>query len=134
MANRLELRRHVEWVDTDASGIWHYSTALRFAEVAEAALHRSLGIAGRTFGASPRVHVEADFRRPLRFGDEATISIGVVEIGTSSVRYEVEISGPDGAHAATVGFVTAHIDVANRSSTPLPAPVRAALEAAGDVR
>jgi YbgC/YbaW family acyl-CoA thioester hydrolase len=67
-------RMRVNWVDTDASGLIHYTAALRYFEVAEHALMRKLfaradGTAERTF-MLPRVHVEADYRAPLRYPDE----------------------------------------------------------------
>ncbi len=33
------LRRRIEWIDTDAAGIYHYTTTFRLAEVAEAVMH-----------------------------------------------------------------------------------------------
>jgi len=56
-------------MDTDAAGIWHYSTSIRFVEAAEAELHRQLGIIDLTFGLTPRAHVEFDFHRTARFDD-----------------------------------------------------------------
>jgi acyl-CoA thioesterase FadM len=40
----VRLRRRTEWIDTDAAGIYHWTTVFRFAEAAEAALHTALGI------------------------------------------------------------------------------------------
>jgi len=88
----IRIRRRVEWMDTDAAGIYHWSTVIRFAEAAEAELHNALGIAEITFGATPRVRAGFDFRRPLRFNDRATIDFSVQEVGRSSVRYRVVLS------------------------------------------
>src|ERR687887_445643 len=52
---RVVLRRRIEWMDTDAAGIYHWTTVFRLAEAAEAALHTALGIVDLTFGATPRV-------------------------------------------------------------------------------
>lgn len=68
------IRRRVQWIDTDAAGIWHHSLATRWAEEAEAELHRELGIIDETFGATPRVRTEFDFSDPLRFDDEVLAS------------------------------------------------------------
>ena len=38
---RILLRRRIEWMDTDAAGIYHWTTVFRLAEAAEAALHTS---------------------------------------------------------------------------------------------
>ena len=53
----ITIKRRVEWMDTDAAGIWYHSTVIRWAEDAEAELHRQLGIVQRTFGATPRVNI-----------------------------------------------------------------------------
>jgi acyl-CoA thioesterase FadM len=60
------VRRPLEWMDTDAAGIWHYSTVIRFAEHAELTVHDQLGVTARTFGNTPRAHVAFDFVQPVR--------------------------------------------------------------------
>jgi acyl-CoA thioesterase FadM len=42
-AARIRIRRRVEWMDTDAAGIHHSSTVIRFAEAAEAEPHSAQG-------------------------------------------------------------------------------------------
>ena len=74
---RVTIVRRVEWMDTDAAGIYHWTTVFRFAEAAEAALHDGLGIAEITFGATPRVAVSAEFERPLRFNDRVEVELAV---------------------------------------------------------
>jgi acyl-CoA thioester hydrolase len=86
------IRRRVQWIDTDAAGIWHHSLATRWAEEAEAELHRELGIIAETFGATPRVRTEFDFSDPLRFDDEVDITITVADLGDTSVTYDIEVA------------------------------------------
>ena len=93
---RIVLRRRIEWIDTDAAGIYHWTTAFRLAEAAEAALHTALGIAHRTFGATPRVNVAAEFQRPLVFNDPVDVELAVEALGRTSVRYAFTITGPEG--------------------------------------
>jgi acyl-CoA thioester hydrolase len=88
----LTIRRRVQWIDTDAAGIWHHSLVIRWAEEAEAELHRELGIIEETFGATPRVRTEFDFSDPLRFDDEVDITITVADLGDTSVTYEIEVA------------------------------------------
>lgn len=109
MPAEARIQRRVEWIDTDAAGIWHYSTAIRFAESAESQLHRELGTDVLTAGGLPRVHVEFDFFAPLRFDELATITVRVDDVGTSSLTLAVEI---DGEHdlAARGRVVAALID------------------------
>lgn len=90
-------RMRVNWVDTDASGLIHYTAALRYFEVPEHALMREL-LAERTF-LLPRVHVEADYEAPLRYPDEFDCTARVVRVGRSSVHWEYEIVRSDGVRA-----------------------------------
>ena len=107
---RIRIRRRVEWMDTDAAGIYHWSTVIRFTEAAEIELHNALGIAEITFGATPRVKADFDFRRPLRFNDGATIDFAVQAVGRSSVRYRVALSDDEERLAAEGELTTVFID------------------------
>lgn len=127
---RIVLRRRIEWIDTDAAGIYHWTTVLRLAEAAEAALHTALGITGRTFGVTPRVGVAVDFRRALRFNDEVALELSVATLGRSSVRYALTLTGPDGVAAA--GHITAVlVDAETQRATAWPDDMRRLLSSAG---
>jgi acyl-CoA thioesterase FadM len=128
---RIVLRRRIEWIDTDAAGIYHWTTAFRLAEAAEAALHTALGIADRTFGVTPRVSVAAEFQRPLVFNDPVEVELAVEAVGRTSVRYALNITGPDGP--AMSGQVTAClIDRETRRAVGWPDDLRERLENGGD--
>jgi acyl-CoA thioesterase FadM len=128
---RIVLRRRIEWIDTDAAGIYHWTTTMRLAEAAEAALHTALGIAGRTFGVTPRVRVAAEFHRPLRFNDPVELDFRVAAVGRSSVRYALTLTGPDGV-AATGEITAALIDAESRRATPWPDDMRRLLSEGGE--
>lgn len=85
----------IEWMDTDAAGIYHWTTLFRFVEGAEAALHERLGIRERTFGRTPRVHVSCDFHGELQFFDVAELTLRVASVGESSLQYEFALR-PEG--------------------------------------
>src|SRR3954465_2281522 len=85
------LRRRIEWMDTDAAGIYHWTTVFRLAEAAEAALHTALGIADFTFGAPPRIKVEASFARSVRFNDPVDVELAVTALGRTSVEYRLAV-------------------------------------------
>jgi acyl-CoA thioester hydrolase len=124
------LRRRIEWIDTDAAGIYHYTTTFRLAEAAEAAMHTALGIAERTFGVTPRVGVEMEFKRSLRFNDDVEATLAVTAVGRSSVRYAFTLAGPDGV--AAVGRLTAClVDRATRRAMPWPDDMRRLLTSGG---
>jgi YbgC/YbaW family acyl-CoA thioester hydrolase len=129
---RIRIRRRVAWMDTDAAGIYHWSTVCRFAEEAEAELHTALGIAEITFGATPRVKAGFEFRRPLRFNDPVTVDLTVAALGRSSLRYEAVLRDEHDELVAEGEIVTVFIDTHTRRSTAWPAAVRAALAGAGE--
>jgi acyl-CoA thioester hydrolase len=127
---RIVLRRRIEWIDTDAAGIYHWTTAFRLAEAAEAALHTALGIADFTFGATPRLAVSASFSRPLRFNDPVDVELAVAAIGRTSLDYRVSISADDGP-AAEGSVKCCLIDRTTGRATPWPDDVRERLAAGG---
>ena len=126
MGASVSIPRRVQWIDTDAAGIWHYSTIIRWAEEAETELHRSLGIMDHTFGVTPRVRVEFEFGKALRFDDPVDISIEVARLGTSSIEYAVEVRS-DGEVAATGRVVSVLIDRETRRARPWPDTLRTLL-------
>jgi acyl-CoA thioester hydrolase len=122
------LRSRIEWIDTDAAGIYHNSTVLRLVESAEASLARERGLHGY-FPVAPRVRYEADFEAPLFFGQEVTTTVSVTELATSSLTFDFEVWGEafEGApreRAAHGRYVTVHLDRSGPgrpSSAPWPA-------------
>jgi acyl-CoA thioesterase FadM len=127
---RIVLARRIEWMDTDAAGIYHYTTVFRLAEAAEAELHARLGIDHLTFGATPRLNVSAAFRRPLGFNDLVEVELEVTSIGRSSLAYRFRISNED--HVAAEGeILLCYIDRATGRSSPWPEEVRHRLATGG---
>ena len=96
MTSSITIVRRVQWMDTDAAGIWHHSTVIRWVEEAEAELHRRLGIIAETFGTTPRVHVEYDLHTPVVFDDEVDVILEVGTVGDASVSYGISVTR-DGA-------------------------------------
>lgn len=81
------VERRVEWMDTDAAGQHHNTVIVRLVETAEALLHTRLGIAGETFGRTPRVRSEMNFRGRLRFNDWVRTRLWVEDMGRTSLQY-----------------------------------------------
>ena len=92
MTPSISIRRRLQWIDTDAQGIWHHSVVIRWVEEAEVELHRSLGILAETLGATPRVRTEFDFAGAVRFDDVVDIALAVEAVGETSVTYAVEVT------------------------------------------
>lgn len=92
MTASINIQRRVQWMDTDAQGIWHHSVVIRWVEEAEVEMHRQLGIVKETYGATPRVRTEFDFKGAVRFDDIVDISLAVARLGETSVTYDIEVT------------------------------------------
>ena len=132
------IRRRVEYVDTDMSGIVHFSRFLVFMENAEHSFLRAAGAGvhwrdadGREI-AWPRVAVSCDYLSPARYGDELEIRVRVVRKGTRSLTYGLEVLR-DGATLAR-GKMTCACCVLNDPSgikaIPIPAEIADRIEEA----
>jgi acyl-CoA thioester hydrolase len=90
--------RRVEFSDTDAAGIMHFSAFFRFMEQAEHDLLRSLGLSvvmqdevTKSGGGKlswPRVHAHCDFRAPAHYEDVVEIEVSIQRLGEKSASYE----------------------------------------------
>ncbi|GAA5509732.1 thioesterase family protein [Novipirellula caenicola] len=103
-------QRQVEFRDTDAAGIVHFSAFFPMMEAAEHAMLRSLGISvmarpddsGHPSGLQsaespphvtwPRVSAHCDYRAAARFEDILNIAVTVLRLGNSSVEYGIRFS------------------------------------------
>lgn len=117
-------RRRVDWVDTDAGGRIHFTAVFRWAEAAETALGRELGLLDE-WGNMPRRAVEAEYLSVLRFDDEFDLELAPEHVGTSSVTYAWEIHR-DGELCIRGRHTVVHVDADGRPS-PLTAQMRRAL-------
>jgi acyl-CoA thioester hydrolase len=128
---RVKVQRRVEWAQTDAAGHHHWTAVLHWVEEAETVLHERLGIAHRTFGREPRVHLSLDFSGRLYFRDLVEIEIAVQQVGTTSVRYAFTVTRT-GEEAAAGEMVAVHVDLATGRPEPWPDDVRDALAGGGE--
>lgn len=127
---RVVIRRRIEWIDTDAAGIYHWTTVFRLVEAAEAALHTALGIPDETFGALPRVAVSATFSSSVRFNDRVEVELAVEAIGRTSLTYRLAIASED-EPVAEGSLTVVFIDRSTRRATPWPPLIRERLASAG---
>jgi YbgC/YbaW family acyl-CoA thioester hydrolase len=90
--------RRVQFPETDATGIVHFTNYFKYVEEAEHAMWRAVGlsIAGRdaTIG-WPRVAASFEYRKPLRFEDEFDVHLRVVEKTKKTIRYSAELRKGD---------------------------------------
>jgi acyl-CoA thioester hydrolase len=84
------LVRRVQFYETDAGGIVHFSNYFRYVEEAEHALWRAAGLSIHERDAEfgwPRVHAAFDYHRPLRFEEEFEVRIRIVAIEEKRISY-----------------------------------------------
>lgn len=135
----LKTRRRVEFRDTDAAGIVHFSAFFFWMESAEHELLRSAGLHvferhpdGSEYS-WPRVSVSCDYRSALRFGEEVDINVYVAELGRSSVTYRF-VFEHDGRTAAEGRVVAVRCQVqpgGRLEAVAIPADIAARLTTAG---
>lgn len=135
---RFTIEERVRWGDVDAANIIFYGSYIRFFEIAETELFRSVGMPyGKIFDQLdiwlPRVHLECDFHRAARMDDLLEVSVYVGRIGTTSVRLNFEVRRKNEAGEiekelmATAHFVLVSTDRKNLKPLPIPEQLRMAL-------
>ena len=93
------VQRRVEFRDTDAAGIVHFSVFFSLMEAAEHELLRSLGISilpdrrqRQPAYTWPRVAAHCDYLAAAHFEDLLQIDVQVAKIGNSSVQYQFTVT------------------------------------------
>jgi acyl-CoA thioester hydrolase len=83
-------RRRVQFPETDASGIVHFTNFFKYLEEAEHAMWRSVGLTINEREAQiswPRVAASFEYKRPLRFEDEFDVHLRIAEMTSKTIRY-----------------------------------------------
>jgi YbgC/YbaW family acyl-CoA thioester hydrolase len=128
------IRRRVQFYETDAAGIVHFSWFFRYMEEAEHALWRAAGMRIDAAGSEtgwPRVSATFDYKRPLHFEDELAIDVRVQAVTRRTIQYAFAITRGEtaiGAGSMTTACVTRQ-GVAMQSAD-VPADVVSKLRAA----
>ena len=115
-------KRRVEFAETDAAGMVHFSVFFRYMEEAEHAVWRAAGLNIWATGENlswPRISAKFDFKSPLKFQDEFevhtemgtvtrrtiqwnhTLKRGDVVLGSGSITVVCVKKNPDGTIKAT---------------------------------
>lgn len=92
MGGTYRSKRLVEWHDTDAARIAHFTAFFRYMEEVEHEYLRSLGLSVLMHDAEgpmswPRVSVDCRYTGAVRFEDELDVSLEVARLGGKSVTY-----------------------------------------------
>lgn len=127
-SHRLEVR----FRDCDAMGHTNNAVYLTYLEQARFAHWRSLWGFGdpqtpRDIPGVILARVEADYRRPSRYGDTLEIRLTVAGLGRSSFRYEYEIVDAGGRTVLTAKTVQVMYDYTTEKPVPIPDAIRTLL-------
>ena len=135
---KFTIEERVRWGDVDAASIIFYGSYIRFFEIAETELFRSVGMPyGKVFDELdiwlPRVHLECDFHRAAQLDDLLEVSVYVAKIGTTSLRLNFEVRRKNEAGEiendlmATAHFVLVSTDRPKLRPVPIPDALRRVL-------
>jgi len=134
MAQSFRTTRRVEFRDTDAAGIAHFSAFLFYMESVEHELLRDLGLSVLWADESgpiswPRVSVSCDYSGSARFEEVLDITLRVARLGTKSVTYEFDFTCGNRpiARGRTVAVCCRIPQGASPESIPIPGPIAAKL-------
>jgi 1,4-dihydroxy-2-naphthoyl-CoA hydrolase len=120
--------------DTDAAGVLFYAHLFRHAHDAYEAFMASIGwsldamIRGREL-ALPLVHAEADYRRPMRHGDQVQVAVTVADLARARFTIRYCFTAPGEELLASARTIHAAIHPDGGRPTPLPPGLAAALRA-----
>jgi YbgC/YbaW family acyl-CoA thioester hydrolase len=95
VTSEYRLRRRVQFHETDAAGIVHFSCFFRYMEEAEHALWREAGLSIHPSGGEigwPRIAASCDFHAVLRFEDEFDVWIRVADLTRKTIRYTFQLA------------------------------------------
>jgi 4-hydroxybenzoyl-CoA thioesterase len=133
MAYRARLK--IRFGDIDQAGVVYYPRFLHYFHVgleefftAEAGMDYARVLLEHRFG-FPAVHIEADFRRPLRYGDEIDVEVKIARVGKASVDWRYAVYRVGEAEPVAVGqVITAGIDLDTFRTRDVPDWLRGPLE------
>jgi 4-hydroxybenzoyl-CoA thioesterase len=127
--------RPIRFDEVDLAGVVFFARYANFAHEATENFFRGLEggypalIQTRRIGL-PIVHLEADFRSPLRYGDTLHVETTCTQLGTTSATLTHEMKNSATlALCAVIRQVTVTVELQSFRSCPMPSDVRVALQA-----
>ena len=139
------IERRIEFRDTDAAGIVHFSAFFPMMETAEHAMLRSLGISVLPDSEKhmedgselppvtwPRIASSCQYYAAARFEDFLQIEVRVAKLGTTSVEYECRfLRGDELIAEGTIATVCCYLQhdsetgtLGHLTKTPIPDTIR----------
>ena len=125
--SEFQTRRRIEFSDTDAGGVVHFSRFFAFMETAEDEFLRSLDASfdmdheGWPMG-WPKVSASCEYENPIRYGDEISITLRVARRSARTVTYEFDFRRGDTpvARGRTISVCCVAKGGAGFESIPIP--------------
>jgi acyl-CoA thioester hydrolase len=114
--------RRVQFAETDAAGMVHFSVFFRYMEEAEHAVWRAAGMdifASRETHSWPRISASFDFKSPLRFQDELEVRTEIAATTRSTIQWAHVITRGEttiGAGMVTAIYVKKNADGSMKSA------------------
>ena len=128
-------KQKIRFGDIDRAGIVYYPRFLHYFHVAlEEFFDDSLCVGYPTMINShniglPTVHLETDFKKPLRYGDRIEVEVRVLHIGTSSIKFGYQVFRQGEETPRVTGHnITVCVDMESFEKTSIPDFLRACLE------
>jgi YbgC/YbaW family acyl-CoA thioester hydrolase len=119
------MTRRVQFHETDAAGLVHFSCFFRYMEEAEHALWRAAGLSIHPPGTQvgfPRRATSFEFYRALRFEDEFEIRIRVAAMDANTMSYRCDVSRGDERIASGELTITCVSKRPNEAMKTMPIP------------
>ena len=122
------LTRRIQFADTDAAGVAHFSRLLVMVEEAEHDFLQSHKIPILTeTSAWPCVALDVSYVGMCKFGDEIAIELRILKVGTTSVTYEFLAKKKARSSSSLVfsgKMVKCHIMPTQSEAVPIPESIR----------
>ena len=126
----------IRFGDIDHAGIVYYPRFLHYFHVAlEEFFGQELGVdypvlVNEHRIGLPTVHLETDFKQPLRYGDQIELEVRVLGIGTSAITFGYRVFKQGEKHPRTEGHnVTVCLDMETFKKREIPDWLRQRLQA-----
>ena len=131
-----EHHTRIRFGQVDAAGVVYFSRHFEIAHEAYEELMSAIGLPiGEVFESGdwgmPLVHVEADYRRPWRLGEQVIVKVASLTLGTNSVEMHYRLVDEAGVERSEVKMRHAFVDLERFRARAVPESFRAGVIALG---
>jgi len=126
MSNSFRIQERVRWIDCDGAHIIYYGAYIRFFEIAETEMYRSIGlpyaIAFQTIEGFPvRAEYHCQYYAPALLDDVMDIEIWISHWGTTSYTIGFEFRRAETGAPLAGGYCrVVMVDRTHKQPTPIP--------------